>query len=187
MIQQIRSAAVRMKHTEEHMKKIQEGRIELKEDLAGRGTSRRSLDIRRGNSRRSLDISPDLLSATQTNLLEKLMQTEELAIADLNQKMRVSGGWQLRIFGIASSKSGLRGSKLIHPDSHFSMCMLIMSAMLLFYSSIISSYQVGFLWHKDVCDPPFATIYLDMYIYRETCICIVTTNSIFSGFYRISA
>jgi len=164
MIQQIRSAAVRMRKTEEDMKRIQEGRIESREDLAGRGTSRRSLDIRRGNSKRSLDISPDLLSATQSNLLEKLMQTEELAIADLDKKMRVSGGWQLRIFGIAPSKSGLRGSKLIHPNSPFSMCMLIMSALLIFYSSIISSYQVGFLWHKDVCDPPFATIYLDMYI-----------------------
>jgi hypothetical protein len=153
-----------MKRMEEDMKMIQDGRIESKEDLAGRGSSRRSLDIRRGNLRRSLDISPDTLSATQTNLLEKLMQTEELAIADLSKQMRVSGGWQLRIFGIASSKSGLRGSKLIHPNSPFSMCMLIMSALLIFYSSIISSYQVGFLWHKDVCDPLFATIYLDMYI-----------------------
>jgi len=153
-----------MKETEEHMKSIQVGRIESKEDLAGLGTSRRSLDIRRGNSRRSLDISHNPLSATQTNLLEKLMQTEELAIAALSKQMRVSGGWQLRIFGVAPSRSGLRGSKLIHPNSPFSMCVLIMSALLLFYSSIISSYQVGFLWHKDVCEEPFATIYLDMYI-----------------------
>ena len=80
---------MRMKNTEEDMKRIQDGRMDSKEDLAGRGTSRRSLDIRRGNSKRSLDISPDLLSVTQSNLLEKLIQTKELTIPDLDKKMKI--------------------------------------------------------------------------------------------------
>jgi len=95
---------------------------------------------------------------------QALMKAEELAIRRLRQAEVRHGGWPLRIFGVGKTFGGLPGSRLIHPSSPFASGLLIVSATLLLYSALASSFLVGFLWEAEICEFPPPTLLFDMFV-----------------------
>ena len=95
---------------------------------------------------------------------QQLMQAEELAIRKMRNAELRQGGLLLRVFGIGKAYGGMPGSKLVHPQSAFASVWLIVSALLLVYSALCSSFYVGFLWQSTLCETPPPTLHFDMFV-----------------------
>eukprot|EP00960_Hanusia_phi_P060976 764687-Hanusia_phi.AAC.5 len=88
----------------------------------------------------------------KNNRLERMSILEkQYAIEQAKYKMKASGGWKKRVFGIGPQHAGLPGSRLIHPFSPFWIAVTTISATLLIYTGVVSSFTVGFLWNQDPC------------------------------------
>ena len=99
-------------------------------------------------------------SAAFQGILTK--EAEELVLQKQLWEAETQGGCLLRIFGVGSKMSGLKGSRLIHPSSPFSVSILFLSVALQIYSSLVSAFFVGFLWQADLCIDPPPTLYFDV-------------------------
>ena len=110
----------------------------------------------------------DVLNLKEQNekirLQQALMEVEELTIRKMRAAAHREGGWMLQVFGIGKSYEGLPGSRLVHPRSPFATGCLMTSAVLLLYSSLCSSFYVGFLWQTNLCESPPPTLHFDMFI-----------------------
>jgi hypothetical protein len=70
---------------------------------------------------------PKALVRQPSRFRETIMQAEELSIRRVRVAETAKGGLLLRVFGIGRSFGGLPGSKLIHPNSPFALCVLCCS------------------------------------------------------------
>ncbi|EKX37660.1 hypothetical protein GUITHDRAFT_165407 [Guillardia theta CCMP2712] len=103
-------------------------------------------------------------SDIMSHRLERMAILEkQYAIEQAKYKMRASGGWKKRIFGIGPQHAGLPGSRLIHPYSPFWIAVTTLSASLLVYTGVVSSFTVGFLWNQDPCQKNM-TLEFDMFV-----------------------
>jgi hypothetical protein len=71
--------------------------------------------------------TPRRIMRQPSRFRESIMQTEELAVRRLRASEVAKGGLLLRVFGIGKTFGGLPGSRLIHPNSPFAMCLLCCS------------------------------------------------------------
>ena len=131
---------------------------------------RRSAADSKAMRRAPTDAMPptDVLNLKEQNekirLQQALMEVEELTIRKMRAAAHREGGWMLQVFGIGKSYEGLPGSRLVHPRSPFATGCLMTSAVLLLYSSLCSSFYVGFLWQTNLCESPPPTLHFDMFI-----------------------
>lgn len=93
-----------------------------------------------------------------------LIEAEDLAIKKMRAADLRAGGWALRVFGIGAAHGGMPGSKLVHPQSPFATAWMVISAHMLLYSALCSSYYVGFLWQTTLCDWVPPTMHFDMFV-----------------------
>ena len=148
------------------------GRAKMMQAARSTAAIRRSAADNKGTRRAPTDAmrraSTDVFNLKERNekirLQQTLMEVEELTIRKMKAAEQREGGWVLQVFGIGKAYEGLPGSRLVHPRSPFATGCLITSALLLLYSSLCSSFYVGFLWQTSLCESPPPTLLFDMFI-----------------------